>query len=723
MVRERTTQRAGAQGTTTAQGAQVSPGSRRRGLGIQSKLLIMLLSVSIGSTLVVGWVGYTNGRDSLRDAAFDQLTNVREAKADAVQALFSNIEAGLRLDSSGATGNQAAVEFASAFAELNAQPVDPAREAVVDAYYDTEFIPALEERTGDTSDPAVFLPTSSAEITLQAEYTVPPASFDDAALVDDAGDGSAWSAVNARYNSYFREMVTSYQYEDALILDTEGNVVYSVYKGVDLGTNVLTGPYKGTILAEAYDDALNSNVVDYTEITDFERYQPSLGVPTAWGVSPIGADGVVNGVLAVQLPITAINDVMTSGEDWAAYGLGETGESYLVGPDRTMRSVSRLLIDDPEQFRELTIEGGSSPATAQRMVDVGGTVELQRVDTLPVDLALTGKKGTTVARDYLGRETLAAYTPVDIAGVQWVLVSSITSAEAFAPVDEFTRNIALAMLAIIVAVSLLSLLLAQVFARPVRTLVGAVRRVAGGDLGVEVTSRTRDEFGDLSVAFNDMSRSLQVKQQLIDEQRAETDRLLLSVMPEKVARRYREGEETIAENHQDVTVVYADLAGFDDFAAGLGTDRELSLLNDLMRQFDDAAAAAGVEKVRTLRAGYLASCGLIVPRVDSARRTVGFALQLAEIVARFNAQHDAGIAIRVGIDSGTVTSGLVGQASIAYDMWGDAVNVANRVQALSGRPGIFLTQRVRDKLPDTAGLTQVGEIEIAGATQSVWQVS
>lgn len=548
----------------------VKSGSNRRGLGIQSKLLIMLLGVSIGSTLVVGYVGYASGRDSLRDAAFDQLTSVREAKTLAIQSLFTNIESGLVLDSSGATGNQAAVEFAAAFAELNTQPVNPEQQAAVDSYYADSFIPDLEARTGQQAAPDVFEPTSAAEVYLQNFYTAPPAGdYDAAALVDDAGDGSTWSAVDAKYNPYFRELATRYQYDDALILDTEGNVVYSVYKGVDLGTNILDGPYKGSNLSTAYTDALNSNTVAYATVTDFDRYQPSLGVPTAWGVSPIGDGGQVNGVLAVQLPITSINDVMTGQEGWSADGLGETGESYLVGPDRTMRSVSRLLIDDPETFEELTVEGGSSPDLAQRMVDVNGTVELQKVDTIPVDLALSGKTGTVIAQNYLGQETLNAYAPVDINGVQWVIVSSITTAEAFAPVDEFTRNLALAILAIIVIVSLLSLLLAQVFARPVRTLVGAVRQVAGGDLGVEVTSKTRDEFGDLSVAFNDMSRSLQVKQQLIDEQKAETDRLLLSMMPEKVARRYQEGEETIAENHQDVSVIYADVVGFDEFAASL----------------------------------------------------------------------------------------------------------------------------------------------------------
>ena len=698
------------------------PRRRGRGLGIQSKLLIMLLGVSIGSTIIVGVVGYNSGRDSLRAAAFQQLTNVRESKTAAVKTLFTTIENELVIDSVGATANQASVEFSSAFDDLNGGAVDQSQETTVDDYYADTFIPDLEKRTGQPSSPDAFEPRAPAQTYLQNYYTVPPKDFDAAALVDDAGDGSAWTAVNDKYNAYFREMVVRNEYEDALILDTKGNVVYSVYKGVDLGTNILTGPYKGSILHDAYTKALNSNVVDYTQITDFDRYQPSLGVPTGWGVTPIGIGGAVTGVLAVQLPIAAINGVMTGNNHWASNGQGKTGESYLVGPDKTMRSVSRLLLDDPKQFEKLSIAGGSAPSTAKRMVTVKGTVQLQRVDTEPVRRALTGKTGTMITQSYLARETLAAYAPLEISGLRWVIVASETSAEAFAPVADFTRNLIFAILALIVLVSVLSLVLAQVFARPVRKLVDAVRRVAAGDQGVEVTPSSRDEFGDLAVAFNDMSRSLTVKQELIDQQRAESDQLLLTLMPEKVARRYREGEETIAENHQDVAVIYADVVGLEEFTSGLTTERELQLINDLMRQFDEAAANAGVEKVRTLRTGYLASCGLIVPRVDSARRMVEFAVEMTRVIERYNGQNDAHLTVRAGIDSGTVTSGLVGKTSIAYDMWGDAVSVANRVQQLPGRPGIFLTDRVRDKLPDTSGLTQVGTLDIKGTPQSVWQV-
>jgi class 3 adenylate cyclase len=705
-------------------GRQVRGALARPGLSIQSKLLIMLLGVSIGSTLVVGYIGYVSGTDGLRQAEFDRMINLHEARSDAIESLFADIRSGLTLDSVGATGNQAAVEFSDAFAQLQNQPIDTAQTAAVDAYYDNSFIPLLNERSGSTSVSDVFVPQTSAETYLQNYYTVPPAGdFEAAALVDDAGDGSAWSAVNEKYNPYFRKMAQLGHYDDALILDTEGNIVYSVYKGVDLGSNVITGPYKGSNLAAAYTDALNSNVVDYVHITDFERYQPSLGVPTAWGVSPIGQNGDVVGVLAVQLPIDAINSVMTGDEQWEADGLGDTGEAYIVGADDTMRSVSRLLIDDPASYRERAISGGLAPDVAQRVVDVNGTVDLQTVDTAPVTAAQQGKTGVMVAQSYLGRETLAAYGPLDIPGQQWVIVASITSAEAFSSVGDFTRNLVLSMAALLVLVALLSLLLAQVFARPVRRLVGAVRQVAGGDLGVEVAANTRDEFGDLSLAFNDMSRSLQVKQALIDEQQAENDKLLHTLMPESVARRYRDGEETIAEDHQDVSVLFADLIGFDDFAAGLGTDKELALLNDLVRQFDDTAEDKGIEKVRTLREGYLASCGLIVPRVDSARRTVDFALEMTRIVERFNAQHGANLSLRAGIDTGTVTSGLVGRSSIAYDMWGDAVSIANRVQALAGKPGVFISQRVRGKLGEQLNMIEVGTIETKAGPQSVWQIS
>jgi class 3 adenylate cyclase len=327
-----------------------------------------------------------------------------------------------------------------------------------------------------------------------------------------------------------------------------------------------------------------------------------------------------------------------------------------------------------------------------------------------------------VNTDYLGHEVLAAYAPIDVAGLNWVIVAKVDTSEAFAPVDVFTRDLLLSTAAIIVVVSLLSLLLAQVFVRPVRRLQQAVNRVSGGEIGVEVAVRGNDEFSELGSAFNDMSRSLRVKQDLIDEQRRENDRLLLTLMPEAMAKRYKEGEETIAEDHTDVAVVYADVVGFDEFSRGMRSGERLALLNGLWRSFDEAAERLGVEKVRSSQRGYLASCGLTVPRIDNARRVVDFTLELEAILERFNATNSSRVALRAGIDTGEVTSGLVGRTSMVYDMWGDAVTLAHRVQDVSSQAGIYATDRVVQKIGDAVPVVDSGTVATQTGEQRVWRL-
>ncbi|MGG7508974.1 adenylate/guanylate cyclase domain-containing protein [Plantibacter sp. YIM 135249] len=694
----------------------------RPGFSIQSKLLVMLLLVSVGASVFTGVVGYMSGTESLKQAAYQRLIELRESRSREITNYYQQTQDSLVVYTRGRSVNDAMVAFSDGFKQLEAQPEDPAKAAAVADFYDKTFIPAYEKRTGTQTDSAAFIPTNPAEQYLQAEYTPKDLDYDKAITVQDAGDGSAWSAAHASYHEYFQEILNRFGYEDALLIDTDGDVVYSAYKGVDLGTNVLTGPYKGGVLEDGYKQALRSNAVDYVGITDFERYQPSFNVPTQWIFSPVGQDGVVTGVMALQVPIDKINDIMTASGEWEKDGLGKTGETYLAGPDHLMRSTSRLLIQDPKAYEKQAIAAGTSPELAKRAVAVKGTVQIQPTRSVSVDRALQGKTGTYIGTGYLGGENLTAYAPLDLKGLQWVIVARIDASEAFAPVTDFTRNLIVSMLGIIIVVSLLSLLLAQVFARPVRSLVTAVRRVAGGDYTVEVPGTRRDEFGDLGNAFNDMSRSLRLKQELIDEQRVENEKLLHTLMPASVAKRYKEGEETISEVHQDVSVVFADLVGFDDLTGGLSSEQELALLNGIVRSFDEAAERLGIEQVRTLREGYLASCGLIVPRVDNVRRTLDFALEMRTIIDRFNAQHKANLTLRVGVDSGTVTSGLVGRASLAYDMWGDAVSIANRVQTVSGEPGIFVSQRVYDRMQDTMTFESMGTVETREGSQPVWKV-
>ncbi|UTT63192.1 adenylate/guanylate cyclase domain-containing protein [Microcella humidisoli] len=697
-------------------------GRRRGGLSIQSTVLVMLLAVSVTSNVLVGVIGYVNATDSLRDAAFDRLIEVRDSRAREIERLFTTIESTVVVHSRGQSVVDATTAFSEAFTELESAPLDDAQSQSLLRYYDEVFGPALSEATGSSADAAGFVPTSTAARYLQVHYTAPHADFASAIAVDDAGDGSAWSAVHAQYHDYFRSMTELLEYEDVLLIDARGVVVYSAYKGVDLGTNVLTGPYRFSTLADAYGEALGSNLLGEVSLTDFEAYPPSLNLPAGWAATPIGRDGEIIGAMAVELPVERLSSVMTAGSDVEQGGLGDTGEAYLVGPDGLMRSPSRLLMTDPEAYTQAALAAGTSSEVVELAVARGTTLGLQPVSTPAAEAAQAGQSGTIIASSYLGRETLAAYGPVEVPGVDWVVVAEIDSAEAFAPVTEFTRNLVVSSAVLALVVSVLSLLLARIFVSPLRRLAHAAQRIAAGESGVTVDAGSNDELRAVSAAFNDMSRSLQVKADLLDEQRAESERLLRALMPEPVIQRYRDGDQTIAEDHVDVSVMYADIVGFEEFSRHRGSEATLETLNELVRQFDEAGGPYGVEHVRTTTKGYLASCGLTVPRIDNARRIVDYAIELTRIVDRFSAQWGVPLSLRAGLDLGEASSGLVGRAHMVYDLWGDAVTLAFRVQSERSESGIFLTDRVADALPGTVHLLEAGVIATAQGEERVWRI-
>jgi HAMP domain-containing protein len=461
---------------------------------------------SILSAAVVGAIGYQSGRSSLRASVFDALTEIRQSQTRQLAAQLSDLQNSLVVFTRGSTATGAIEAFTSGFDQLNNATISPAQQQSILDYYTKEFAPAEDEQTGNQVDINALLPTSNAQKYLQANYTVPFTDFDQVLNFDDARDGSAWSAANARFNDFFRQIVKRFEFEDALLLDTRGNVVYSAYKGVDLGTNILTGPYKGGDLTEAYNKALNSDAVDYVAITDFGDYQPA-DEPTAWMVSPVG-QGRVEGVMALQFPISKINRLMTMDKRWEESGMGKTGETFIVGPDDLMRSDSRLFLEDPEAFKRDVVNAGTPPDVADESIRQHGTTLVQPVATEATQLAQRGQRGTLVAEFV---EDPRGAAPVDVAGLHWSVIAKIDTSEAFAPVSKFTRTLVLSTVIIIFIVCLAAMLLARLFVRPIRRLEAGAQRISRGDYDVAVPVQSRDEFGDLTVAFNEMSRNLAIK--------------------------------------------------------------------------------------------------------------------------------------------------------------------------------------------------------------------
>lgn len=728
---------------------------RNSTLSIKSLILLMLLAVSIGSNLVVGIIGYVNGTDSLKAAAFDRLVEVRDSRSREMTSLFDSIQSSLLLASRDSAVVDAEKSFSSAFDELDAAaastPSTPgstadlgsgaagsstsagavasstpnvltdAQEAQLQSYFTDDFGPKLQKATGKTADASSFLPSDPAARYLLYHYALAK----DPATLGDAGDGSQWSAASAQFHDYLSRMASLLKFGDLALIDPAGRVVYTVGKHVDLGASLTTGPYSFTSLATGFDQAMSQNRLDSVVFTDFKSYAPALDAPTAWVVAPLaGADKIV-GAIAVQLPASRIDDVMTGGLSWQKSGLGKTGEAYLVGDDGYMRSLSRDLAENPTAYLKEAMASGLTKQQALEAVARKESLGIQPVKTQAVTLAQQGKTGTITTNGYLGGSTVAAYAPLNLPdpNLRWVIVAEIDTDEALGPVNDFTARLAISAAIIVAIVSIISVIIAGAAVRPLRRLRDAARRIAAGESGVQVEPGGTDELADVESAFNDMSRSLELRAQLIEQQKEENEQLLHTLMPEALAKRYKEGAKTIVEDHQEVTVLFADIVGFEEYSATLGSsEKALETLNDIFRAFDDAAEEHGVERVRSTRQGYLASCGLVVPRVDNARRAVMFAIDMQQIVEHFGAQQGVKLSIRAGIDTGTVSSGLVGRTRVVYDLWGDAVSLAFRLQGGANEAGIFVTQRVVDKIADQLPFTDSGVVSTPSGNQRVWRI-
>ncbi|MFZ1178671.1 MAG: adenylate/guanylate cyclase domain-containing protein, partial [Mycobacterium sp.] len=419
-----------------------------------------------------------------------------------------------------------------------------------------------------------------------------------------------------------------------------------------------------------------------------------------------------------------INKIMTADKHWEAAGMGPATEAYLAGPDNLMRSDSRLFLEDPAEYRRAAVASGTPPDVVEKAIRLGGTTLVQPVPTAGLRAAQRGETGVVSATDYTGNTELEAYAPLNVpnSDLHWAILATRDNSDAFARLGRFSKTLVIAVTTMIFAICVASMLVAQAAVRPVRRLEEGTRKISSGDYDINIPVRARDEIGDLTAAFNEMSRNLAIKEELLNEQRRENDRLLLALMPESVVQRYREGEETIAQKHQDVAIIYADIVGLDEISNDLPEGELVGIVDELFRQFDSAAESLGVERIRTFHNGYLASCGVITPRLDSIHRSVDFALEIGRIIDRFNSQTGHQLGLRVGINTGNVVSGLVGRSSLVYDIWGGAVSLAYRMHSGAPQSGIYVSSQVYEAMREVRQFTPAGTISVGGTDQAIYRL-
>ena len=296
-----------------------------------------------------------------------------------------------------------------------------------------------------------------------------------------------WKINVQLYGERFTDLTRDLQWQDMLFITPKGAIVYSVSQGPDLGMTIPGSELEETSLGKAFQQAQQlENSKDFIQ-TDFSPYPPADNAPTAFMMAQIrDRQDEIIGYLARKIPSDKYNQIMMQ-----RTGMGETGETYLVGPDKLMRSDSFL---DPENrtvkasFRE--------PQSG-------------RVDTQAVQKALAGEKGTEIMENYLGDKVLSAYSPVQVGPFTWALVAEIDEGEAFAVISGMSGWMAGIILLVIAVVVVIAYFFTNTIVNPLKQLVDTLVQVEEtGDFSLQVKQASSDEVGVAAHALNRLMESL-----------------------------------------------------------------------------------------------------------------------------------------------------------------------------------------------------------------------
>ncbi|GAN34759.1 MULTISPECIES: methyl-accepting chemotaxis protein [Candidatus Brocadia] len=339
-------------------------------MNLNTKIISLFIIGGLVPLIAIGVLSYYSSSKALEKQSFNQLVSVRNVKQAFINDWFSKRKCDAVTLSRNEMVITAVKEFKKAFHQMGT-------EKVRDLYIIKNPFP-----TGK-----------------KLEYF-------------DAQDGSDYSKLHARFHPIFKQYLEEYGYYDIFLVDAEtGNVVYTVFKELDFGSNLVSGPYNTSNIAKLYKDVNAADTLNdrsYAKLADFEPYAPSNGDPASFIASPIYDGNQKVGILIFQMPINKIDAVMQERS-----GMGETGETYLVGADKLMRSNSRF---------------SEKP-----------TVLVNKVDTEAVKEAIGGKTDCKVLNDYRGIPVLSAYAPFHVLGMNWAIIAEIDKAEAFKAVADLRK--------------------------------------------------------------------------------------------------------------------------------------------------------------------------------------------------------------------------------------------------------------------------------------------
>ncbi|HEY1012209.1 MAG TPA: adenylate/guanylate cyclase domain-containing protein, partial [Herpetosiphonaceae bacterium] len=270
------------------------------------------------------------------------------------------------------------------------------------------------------------------------------------------------------------------------------------------------------------------------------------------------------------------------------------------------------------------------------------------------------------------------------------------------------------LLAIMPPFALFSWAVARRVTGRLESLVAAAGALGSGDYAARVAVSGEDELAQLQAHFNAMADRLQQAMDELEGERQKSEGLLLNILPRNVVDRLKDQPGLIADDYPEVTVLFADIVNFTQRAARLAPEAMLAWLNHIFSTFDQLAEAHGLEKIKTIGDAYMVVGGAPTKRPDHASAVAELALAMQRAVGEMTDPHGQPLRMRIGVNTGEVIAGVIGTRKFIYDLWGDAVNTASRMESQGVEGGIQVTEATYRLLRGSYRFARRGTLQIKG---------
>lgn len=493
-------------------------------LGSTAIAVIAVLITTIGITLIVNNLVTT----SLQNEVKNRLILQRDMQKDRLENYLTRINEEVQESAAlNPTFSKALIDFTQAFTKFSSQLQRDKNEKDantdnnnefykqnLEKYYYQQFAEEfLKKNVGKKPIPIeeLLAKTDQHTLALQYHYIVNnphPINTKDA-LITLNNITTNYSYTHKKYHPLLKAYKEKWKFQNIFLVDAKtGYVVYSTEKELAYATSLRTGYYAKSGLGEAFKRALADNKQGKTYTTKIQPYYPSYNDFASFVSTPLYVNGVLKGVFIIQMPLDNINNIMTFNQQWEKYGLGKSGETYLVADDTSMRSNTRALSDDPQAYFAALKKSGVDQNTISSIKKKQSSIGLQHVKSIVSQSALKGKTGFDHSVNYLDIPVLSAYAPFNIQGVKWAILAETNTEEAFQVVTDIKQKIIKAAFLIgtvlIFFSALISFLFANKLVAPITKFRNIIQRFHAGEDTLRINATNNDELGQLATTIDQL---------------------------------------------------------------------------------------------------------------------------------------------------------------------------------------------------------------------------